>query len=76
MLTLDQRTLEIAREKIAKSRKETRDLLEFGQPHVVSDLPTYRQFVGYLSGLAFLEKSLTEAREQAEQEAGTRPAGV
>ncbi len=76
MLTIDQRTLEIAREKIARSRKETRDIMEYGQPHVVADYPTYRQFVGYLSGLAFLEKTITEAREQAEQEAGTRPAGV
>ena len=76
MLTIDQRTLEIAREKIARSRKETRDILEFGQTHVVVDHGAYRQFVGFLSGLAFLEKAITESREQAEQEAGTRPAGA
>ncbi len=76
MLTIDSRTLEIVREKVALSRKEARDAMEYGQPHVVSDYATYRQYVGYLSGLAFLEKAITESREQAEQEAGTRPAAA
>lgn len=73
MLTVDGRTLELVRAAIAASRKETRDIMEFGQPHIVVDYATYRQYVGYLSGLAFLEKAITEAREQATQEAGSAP---
>ncbi len=76
MLTIDGRTLEIVREKIALSRKETRDTLELGQLHVVTDFPMYQRHVGYLAGLAFLEKAIAESREQAEQEAGTRPAAA
>ena len=74
MLTTDGRTLELVQKAIGAAREETRDILEFGQPHVIADHATYRQFVGYLSGLAFLEKAITEARQQAEQEAGSRPA--
>lgn len=73
MLTVDGRTLELVRAAIAASRKETRDILEYGQPHIITDHAKYRQLVGYLSGLAFLEKAITEAREQATQEAGSAP---
>lgn len=73
MLTVDGRILELVQKKIEESRQETRDILEFGQPHVVTDMPVYRQFVGYLSGLAFLKKAIDEAREQANQEAGAPP---
>lgn len=73
MLTVDGRILELVRKAIAESREETRDILEFGQVHVVPDHATYRQYVGYLSGLAFLEAAIEQARQQAEQEAGASP---
>lgn len=73
MLTTDGRVLELVKQKIETSRQETREILEYGQTHVVTDHATYRQFVGYLSGLAFIDKAIAEAREQAEQEAGAPP---
>ena len=73
MLTVDGRILELVIKAVAVSREETRDILDYGQPHVVPDYATYQRYVGYLSGLAFLEKAVTEARSQAEQEAGAPP---
>lgn len=76
MQTVDGRTLELVRTAIAESAGKTRTILEYGEPHVVVDHATYRQYVGYLSGLAFIEKAISDSREQAEQEAGSRPAAA
>lgn len=70
-LTVDGRTLELARKKVEETRQTTRDKLEFGQPHVIPDYASYRYEVGYLAGLAYLETAINEAREQANKEAGS-----
>lgn len=73
MLTVDGRTLELVQQKFAEQRLEALKTIEFGQPHVIGDYATYRQCVGFLSGLAYFDKALNEAREQANQEAGAPP---
>ena len=73
MLTTDGRTLELVRKAFADEAKKTEETVNYGQPHIVPDYATYQRHVGYLSGLAFLETTITQAREQAEQEAGQAP---
>jgi hypothetical protein len=73
MLTTDGRTLELVRKAFAAEVEKTRDAIEYGQPHVVSDFAIYQRHVGFIAGLRFLETALTEARQQAEQEAGQPP---
>ncbi len=75
MLTTDGRTLALTGKAIAEEMAETKTLIDYGQPHVIPDFATYQRYVGYLSGLAFFEKALAEARSQAEQEAGQPPRG-
>lgn len=73
MLTTDGRTLELTGKAIAEEMDKTKSAIEYGQPHVIADFATYQRHVGYLSGLAFFEKALVDARSQAEQEAGSPP---
>lgn len=68
MLTVDGRTIELTRKAITEEIGKTMEILEYGQPHVVSDFATYQRHVGYLSGLRFLEQSMNVARAAAEQE--------
>lgn len=76
MLTTDGRTLDLVRKNFAAEIEKTREAIEYGQPHVITDFAIYQRHVGFLAGLRFLESALIEARQQAEQEAGTRPAAA
>lgn len=76
MLTTDGRTIELMRKAVDAEIDTTKTAIEYGQVHIITDFAVYQRHVGFIAGLRFLETALTDARQQAEQEAGTRPAAA
>lgn len=73
MLTTDGRTLAIAEKLINEALAEKTTVVQYGHPGAIPDWGTYQRYVGQIMGLMAAKDLLIEARQQAEQEAGTRP---